>query len=92
MEGALASGFAITQLHHSAGHDPQPLHAKKVEILQTSTREGFGFYNYVDALKFFEVDDKAVKVPPSIPPRGTQFYPTMGSGGPSRRSSTSFRP
>ena len=24
MEGALASGFAITQLHHSAGHDPSP--------------------------------------------------------------------
>ncbi|QRF53688.1 hypothetical protein D4A92_20645 [Rhizobium rosettiformans] len=25
MAGALATGFAITQLHHSAGHDPSGL-------------------------------------------------------------------
>jgi hypothetical protein len=24
LEGALASGFAITQLHHAPGHDPRP--------------------------------------------------------------------
>ncbi len=72
--------------------DPPPLYAVKAEILQVSAREGFGFYNYVDALEFFNVEDSAVKVPPSIPPRGRQFYPTMGNGGPSRRSAASVRP
>ena len=87
-----ASNLVALIIDDEVPANPQPLHAKKVEILQTSTREGFGFYNYVDALKFFEVDDKAVKVPPSLPPRGTQFYPTMGGGGPSRRTATSIRP
>ncbi|WP_320203910.1 HAD domain-containing protein [Agrobacterium rosae] len=72
--------------------DPDPLHAKKAEILQTYARDGFGLDNLVDALKFFEVGEASAKVPPSLPPRGGQFYPTTGSRGPSRRSVTSIRP
>lgn len=72
--------------------DPDPLHAQKVELLQTYARNGFELDNFVDALKFFEVEDASGKVPPSLPPRGAQFYPTTGSRGPSRRSATSFRP
>ena len=72
--------------------DPQPLHASKAAFLEISTREGFGFYNYVDALKFFEVEDKSAKIPATLPPRGAQSYPTMASGGPSRRHHASPRP
>ncbi|CUX07080.1 hypothetical protein AGR1B_pb0013 [Agrobacterium fabacearum S56] len=72
--------------------DPDPLHAQKAELLQTYARNGFELDNLVDALKFFEVKEASGKVPPSLPPRGGQFYPTTGSRGPSRRSATSFRP
>ncbi|CCF21082.1 protein of unknown function [Pseudorhizobium banfieldiae] len=46
LEGALASGFAITQLHHSAGHDPSLTHAS-VSLArppQRPRRSGHGTY------------------------------------------------
>ncbi|MBB6182560.1 hypothetical protein HNQ75_004549, partial [Rhizobium flavum] len=51
LEGALASGFAITQLHHSAGHD---LRGRPPELLQLNCGHssiGMFPYNIIAARK-----------------------------------------
>ncbi|NTE90094.1 HAD domain-containing protein [Agrobacterium rubi] len=58
--------------------DVPPVISEQAVLLQADKFEGFGAYNYFDALEFFGVKDKAVKPPTGLPPdRGCQPYPTM---------------
>lgn len=69
-----------------------PALAEQAAILQADKFEGFGSYNYFDALDFFGVEDAAVKPPKGLPPeRGVRPYPTMQSARP-RPASSMYRP
>ncbi len=57
--------------------DVPPVIAEQAILLQADKYEGFGAYNYFDALEVFGVEDKAVKPPAGTPPdRSCRPYPT----------------
>lgn len=63
--------------------DAPPALAEQAVILQADKFEGFGAYNYFDALEYFGVEDKDVKPPKGLPPeRGVRPYPTTRSARP----------
>lgn len=58
--------------------DAPPALAEQAILLQADKYEGFGAYNYFDALGVFGVEDKDVKPPKGLPPdRGVRLYPTV---------------
>ncbi|KIP99946.1 hypothetical protein RU07_17805 [Agrobacterium tumefaciens] len=72
--------------------DVPPVIAEQAVLLQADKFEGFGAYNYFDALEFFGVEDKAVKPPTGLPPdRGCQPYSTVKPTAP-RPAPSMYRP
>lgn len=72
--------------------DAPPALAEQAVILQADKFEGFGAYNYFDALEYFGVEDKDVKPPKGLPPdRGVRLYPTVKSTRP-RPAAAMYRP